>query len=98
MSDTTAVAFAGMLVLMALASYRWRDTLQPNRTGAALYLAGSLAWGVAVLMLWAAWASTGTTNVCADGACDQLTGTFDSADVPAELLAGPEVLSEALTE
>jgi hypothetical protein len=97
-SDVNAALLAGALVVIAVASYQHREVLQPTRTGAALYLAGTVAWGVALMLLWAAWAAGAPAEVCAEGGCESLAGTLENAEIPTDFLTGHEPLGDILTE
>ena len=83
---------AAALLLIAAAGIHQRDALQPNRTGALLYLAGAAVWGVAAVAVWLAWAGSAGVDVCAEERCESLLESVDaSGELPEELLIGPEV-------
>ena len=92
MTDATSAMAAAALLLIAAAGIYQRDALQPNRTGALLYLAGAALWGVAAVAVWLAWAGSAGVDVCAEERCESLLETVDaSGELPEELLIGPEV-------
>lgn len=92
MTDATSAMAAAALLLIAAAGIHQRDALQPNRTGALLYLAGAAVWGVAAVAVWLAWAGSAGVDVCAEERCESLLETVDaSGELPEELLIGPEV-------
>ena len=92
MTDATSAMAAAALLLIAAAGIHQRDALQPNRTGALLYLAGAAVWGVAAVAVWLAWAGSASVDVCAEERCESLLETVDaSGELPEELLIGPEV-------
>lgn len=76
MSDATALGLIALLVLLAVAAYQGRETLQPNRGAAIAYIAAHVVWGVALLAVWLAWAGSPRVSIC-DDACDQVTESFD---------------------
>ncbi len=92
MTDATSAMAAAALLLIAAAGIHQRDALQPNRTGALLYLAGATAWGVAAIVLWLAWAGSAGVDVCAEERCESLLESVDAGgELPDGLLIGPEV-------
>ena len=92
MTDATSAMAAAALLLIAAAGIHQRDALQPNRTGALLYLAGAAVWGVAAVAVWLAWAGSAGVDVCAEERCESLLESVDaSGELPEELLIGPEV-------
>ena len=97
--DTTAATLGvshefgvGWRASVASSATLVRITLQPNRTGALLYLAGATAWGVAVVAVWIAWAGSTGVDVCAEERCESLLESVDAgSELPDGLLIGPEV-------
>ena len=79
MSDAVALVLAALLVLIAAAGYSRRAALQPNRAGAAAYLAGSIAWGIALMGLWMAWAGgQGGPGKCTGESCTSVAESLES--------------------
>ena len=99
MPDATAGMLFAVLVLVAVTGLHQREALQPNRAGAALYLSGAVAWGVALIMLWAAWAGSHDGAVCPEGSCDALVETIEGSGAHAgEFLVGPETLGGTISD
>lgn len=99
MSDATAAVLAAILLAAAVAAYGRRDALQPNRAAAAVYLAGTVAWGAALMFVWAAWAAGTPAKVCADGTCEAIVESLEPGmELTGDLLPGQELLDIAPTE
>jgi hypothetical protein len=55
MRDDLALVLLAALAVVAATGYRFRIQLQPSRTAAAGFLAGTVLWGFALFGVWYAW-------------------------------------------
>ena len=84
MSDTTAAVLAFALVLVATMAIQHRVALQPNRGAAVVFLAGTVVWGVAVVALWVAWASSSDVGFCDEAQCEAVVESIEHNAVPSD--------------
>jgi len=77
MSDAAFGMVLFALVAVAVAGYRQRVVLQPNRGASVAYAAGTITWGLALFVAWAAWASGASSSVCAEQRCEELVEAIE---------------------
>jgi hypothetical protein len=87
MSDPVAALLALALLMVAVVACQRSAALQPTRGAAAAYLAGTVAWGIAMVAVWVAWAASSEVDLCAEEACESIVESFEEGAA-----AGEEVM------